>query len=159
KAMVDAGDPTAVALFDEYNKLLMPAFTQFSDDQIKNIIAYVKDEEAKLAQAAAAPAGGAAGGGASSDANTFMLVGMAALLLLAIGVIVVLNRVTRTLEKVIANNQAAIEAAQARNEEHEGGDKVKFAHKFLKNKKLVGFTALLLVALLAVLGWQGMWNI
>ncbi|NGM90665.1 cytochrome c [Parapusillimonas sp. SGNA-6] len=97
KAMVDAGDPTAVALFDEYNKLLMPAFTQFSDDQIKNIIAYVKDEEAKLAQAAAAPAGGAAGGGASSDANTFMLVGMAALLLLAIGVIVVLNRVTRTL--------------------------------------------------------------
>jgi len=159
KAMVDAGDPTAVALFDEYNKLLMPAFTQFSDDQIKNIIAYVKDEEAKLAQAAAAPAGGAAGGGASSDANTFMLVGMAALLLLAIGVIVVLNRVTRTLEKVIANNQAAIEAAQARNEEHEGGDKVKFAQKFLKNKKLVGFTALLLVALLAVLGWQGMWNI
>ena len=156
KAMVDAGDPTAVALFDEYNKLLMPAFTQFSDDQIKNIIAYVKDEEAK---ALVVPPGDKTGDAASSDANSFMLIGMAALLLLAIGVIVVLNRVTRTLEKVIANNQAAIEAAQARNEEHEGGDKVKFAQKFLKNKKLVGFTALLLVALLAVLGWQGMWNI
>src|SRR5690606_39297811 len=38
KLMVDQGDPTAVALFEEYNKLLMPAFTQFSDDQFQYII-------------------------------------------------------------------------------------------------------------------------
>jgi len=159
KLMVDQGDPVAVALFDEYNKLLMPAFTQFSDDQIRNIIAYVQDEEAKMAQAASAPAGAAGGGAASDDASSFMLIGMAALLVLAIAVVIVLNRVTRTLEKVIANNQAAIEAARVRNEEHEDGRGVKFAQKFLKNKKLVGFTALLVVVLLAVVGWQGMWNI
>src|SRR5690606_27136180 len=159
KLMVDQGDPVAVALFDEYNKLLMPAFTQFSEDQIRNIIAYVQDEEAKMAQAASAPAGAAGGGAASDDASSFMLIGMAALLVLAIAVVIVLNRVTRTLEKVIDNNQAAIEAARVRNEEHEDGRGVKFAQKFLKNKKLVGFTALLVVVLLAVVGWQGMWNI
>ena len=156
-ALIAAGDAAAVAVFEEYNKVAMPTFTQFSDDQIKGIIAFVKEEEARKA----APAGGGdvAGTAASSDANNLMIVGVAAVLLLAIGVIVILSRVTKTLEKVIANNAAAIEAARVRNEAYEETGKVKFAQKFLKNKKLVGFTALMVVGLLAVLGWQTMWNV
>lgn len=157
KLMVDAGDPAAVAIYEEYNKSAMPAFTQFSDDQIKGIIAYVSEEEAK---AAAGPAEGVAGAAAGpTGASNFMIVGMLAILVLAIGVIFILSRITKTLEKVISNNQAAIDAAQARNEAYESSNKVKFAQKFLKNKKLVGFTALMVVALLAVMGWQTMWNV
>ncbi|MCI0920879.1 cytochrome c3 family protein [Sphingobacterium rhinopitheci] len=155
-ALIAAGDETAIRVFEEYNKVAMPAFTQFSDDQIKSIITYVKDEEAK---AAAAPAAGAAGGAEKSEANSFMIIGMAAILILAIGVIFILSRITKTLEKVIANNQAAIDAAQVRNEAYEESGKVKFAQKFLKNKKLVGFTALMVVAFLAVLGWNTMWHV
>ena len=157
-ALIASGDPVANQIFEEWNKVAMPAFTQFSDDQIKGIIAYVKEEEAKAA-AGGDKGGATAGAAASSDANTLMILGVAAVLLLAIGVIVILSRVIKTLEKVIANNAAAIEAAKARNEAHEESDKVKFAQKFLKNKKLVGFTALMVVALLAVLGWQTMWNV
>ncbi|TDS15794.1 cytochrome c3 family protein [Sphingobacterium paludis] len=158
QAMVAAGDPTAVQLFEENNKLVMTAFTDLSDDQIKNIIAYVKDEETKAAEA---PAAGAAAAGAaqSDDANTFMIIGLIAIVVLAVVVIVVLNRVIRTLEKVIANNQAAIEAAQARNETVVENRFAKFAQAFVKNKKLVGFSVLMLVAFLAVGGWNTLWNV
>lgn len=159
QALIASGDPAANAIFEEYNKSVMTSFTDLSDDQIKNIIAYVKDEEAK---AAAGPAEGAtADGGAakSDDANLLMIVGLLAIVVLAIVVIVVLNRVIRTLEKVIANNQAAIEAAQARNEQYKESGKAKFAKAFLKNKKLVGFAVLMLVALLGVAGWNTMWNV
>ena len=158
QAMIASGDPAAVAIYEEYNKLAMTSFTDLSDDQIKGIIAYVKEEEARLANPQAQASGGA-GAAASSDANTLMIIGMVAILLLAFGVIVILSRVTKTLEKVIANNAAAIEAARVRNEAYEESGQVKFAQKFLKNKKLVGFAALAVVALLAVLGWQTMWNV
>ncbi|MBE8720064.1 cytochrome c3 family protein [Sphingobacterium pedocola] len=157
KAMVDAGDPAAVKIYEEYNKMAMTAFTHLSDDQIKNIIAYVGDEEAKLAAKAAEPQ--VAGAGQSSGANNFMIFGLVAILILAIGVVVVLNRVTRTLEKVLINNQEAIHAAQANEEAHAESRNAKFARAFLKNKKLVGFAVLMLVALLAVVGWRTMWNV
>lgn len=157
KLLVDSGDPAAIAVYEEYNKSAMPAFTQFSDDQIKGIIAYVIDEEAK---AAAGPAVGDAGTATgSTGVSNFMIIGMISILVLAIGVIFILGRITKTLEKVITNNQAAIDAAQARNEVYEASNKVKFAQKFLQNKKLVGFTVLMVVALLSVAGWQTMWNV
>ncbi len=158
QALIASGDPAAKAIFEEYNNSVMTSFTDLSDDQIKNIIAYVKDEEVK---AAAGPAPGATDAGAakSDDANLLMIAGLLAIVVLSIVVIIVLNRVIRTLEKVIANNQAAIEAAQARNEQHKENKLAKFAAAFLKNKKLVGFAVLMLVAFLAVLGWNTMWNV
>lgn len=158
QAMIASGDETAVQLFAEWNNLVMTSFTDLSDDQIKSIIAYVDAEEAK----AAAPAdGGSGGGGAvqSSDANTFTILGLVAIAVLAIVVIVVLNRVIRTLEKVIENNQMAIEEARAKNERHTEGRFSKFAKAFVRNKKLFGFAILMVVALLCVWGWNVMWNV
>ena len=53
--LVKAGDPYAVKIFEEYNKIPMTAFPALTDDEIKAIFAYVKDEEAKLKAGAAAP--------------------------------------------------------------------------------------------------------
>ncbi|MGE8423862.1 MAG: cytochrome c3 family protein, partial [Sphingobacterium siyangense] len=86
----------------------------------------------------------------------FMILGLIAVVVLAVVVIVVLNRVIRTLENVIAKNQEAIAAQQ---EPEDSQRFVKFAKAFVKNKKLVGFTVLMLVALLAVGGWKTMWNV
>ena len=47
QALIASGDPAAKAIFEEYNNSVMTSFTDLSDDQIKNIIAYVKDEEVK----------------------------------------------------------------------------------------------------------------
>src|SRR5690606_22170605 len=116
-------------------------------------------DEAKAAAGPAEGAGGAAGAAKSEGANTMMIVGLIGIAALAIAIIVVLNRVIRSLEKIIANNQAAIEAAEAANADYQENRLAKFAKAFLKNKKLVGFTVLLLVVLLSFAGWNTMWNI
>lgn len=158
QGMVDSGDQYAIDLVAQYPTMMAP-YAHLTESDIADIMAYVDQETVKLQEKKdqAATTGGSGGG--SGDANNFMLIGMAALLLLAIGVVVILGRVSRTLEKVIENNKAAVEAAQARNEALSASGKVKFAQKFLKNKKLVGFTVLMIVALLAVLGWQTGWNV
>ncbi|WP_400262356.1 c-type cytochrome [Sphingobacterium sp. SG20118] len=152
-ALIKSGDPDAVAIFEEYNKSVMTNFTDMPDEQVKSVLAYIKDESTEKPKE-----GAAAGGGAAKDdnANLFMIFGLVGVVILAIVVIVVLNRVIRTLEKVIATNQAAIEA----EEEPKTSKKfLSFAQGFIKNKKLVGFAVLMLVALLGVGGWKTMWNV
>ncbi|CAM3793874.1 cytochrome c3 family protein [Sphingobacterium prati] len=152
QALIASGDAEAVKIFEEYNKSVMTSFTDLSDDQIKSVLAYITDASKEK------PKDGPGGTAAAKDDNAsmFMILGLIAVVILAVVVIVVLNRVIRTLENVIAKNQEAI-AAQ---EEPEDSQRfVKFAKAFVKNKKLVGFTVLMLVALLAVGGWKTMWNV
>ncbi|HIY75396.1 MAG TPA: c-type cytochrome [Candidatus Sphingobacterium stercorigallinarum] len=158
QAMIDSGDEQAVALKAEYATMMAP-YAHLSDDDIRDIIAYVQSEEQKLAEKAAAGGGAAGGGAASSDANMLMIVGLVALFVVGVVVIIALNRVTTTLEKVIVTNRAAISEAQA--EYDQGGESglVKFAKAFLKNKKLVFFVVLMVVGLLGVAGWKTMWNV
>ncbi len=54
QAMVKAGDPAAVALFEEY-KALMTSNESLSDVQIKSIIAYIKAESEKPVEAKTPP--------------------------------------------------------------------------------------------------------
>src|SRR5690606_36222815 len=41
QALIASGDPVANQIFEDYNRVAMPAFSQLSDDQTKSIIAYV----------------------------------------------------------------------------------------------------------------------
>lgn len=152
QALIASGDKDAIAIFEEYNKSVMTSFTDLSDDQIKSVLAYIKAESVEKPKDATSP-----GETAKDDnANLFMIFGLLGIVVLAIVVIVVLNRVIRTLERVIATNQAAVEA----EEEPKTNKKfLAFAQGFVKNKKLVGFAVLMLVALLAVGGWKTMWNV
>ncbi len=162
QAMIASGDPTAVSLFEEWNGLVMTAFPQLSDDDIRNIITYVEVEEERLASAAATGGGagdGSGGGGAggSSDANGLKILVLVLIVLVAIGVVFILNRVLKTLERVMEENENLIP-------EYKGASPVgkkywKAVRQLTKNKKLVFFTVLLLVVLLGSAGWKGMWNI
>lgn len=160
QAMIAAGDETAVRLFEEHNRLVMTAFPQLSDDDVRNIIAYVDAEEARiLAGPADGGAGGTGGAGAASnDANDLMIYGLIAVIALAIGIMVVLGRVVRTLERVVEANKDKMVAAT--DVGPSAGERFNAALlKFLKNKKLVGLVVLLLVAVLATAGWRSMWNV
>jgi mono/diheme cytochrome c family protein len=63
QAMVKSGDAEALKIYNEYNQSVMTAFPQFSDAQVKSILAYVKTGgpakpvESTTAEAAAKPAG------------------------------------------------------------------------------------------------------
>lgn len=47
QTMVQLGDPDAIALFEEYNRTIMPDHKDLTSDQISNIIAYIVDEGSK----------------------------------------------------------------------------------------------------------------
>lgn len=53
--VIESGDEYAVALFEEYNQLQMIANPDLSDDQIRNILAYIDPPAAAAAETAAAP--------------------------------------------------------------------------------------------------------
>src|SRR5690606_5527823 len=113
-------------------------------------------------KAAGDAAGGTAGGGgsaaaASGDANNFMIIGLIAVIALAFVVILVLNRVIRTLERVIANNKDLIPEPVAA--ETVGKDYLGKLKKLAKNKKLVFFAVLMVAIFLGSAGWKTLWNV
>ena len=42
-AVIESGDDQAIALFEEYNQSVMTSFSNFSDEDIKNILGYIKN--------------------------------------------------------------------------------------------------------------------
>ena len=158
-AMIASGDPTALELDAAFPNAMMTAFPQLADDQIKNIIAYVQSEEEKRAAGDAGSGGTGAGGGAavaSGDASSFMVIGLIAVIVLAFAVILVLNKVIRTLERVIVSNKDLIPAPEAAAP---GKDYVAILKGLAKNKKLVFFAVLMLVVFLGSAGWKSLWDV
>ena len=95
-AMIASGDPTAVALYEEYNQVAMPPFPQLSDSDIDNVLAYVSQPKAvpEDKQAGAAAGEGSGGGGGVS---TDIILGLLAFILLML--LVILYLVNKTLRR------------------------------------------------------------
>ncbi|MDN5211132.1 c-type cytochrome [Fulvivirgaceae bacterium BMA12] len=96
--VISSGDPYAVALYNEYNKTQMSNFDYLSDEEIINIVAYIKHETDNPAtpQAAAsedAAAGGAEAveqGGIPSQYLTAILAGLLVILVIILGVLMLI---------------------------------------------------------------------
>jgi predicted CXXCH cytochrome family protein len=152
-ALIASGDPAALEA-EKFSPAMMSAFPELSDDDIKGILAYVKAEETKPAEAAAGgPAAGAEGGSEGGISN-FMIFGLIAVIIIAFIVIVVLNRVMRTLERVMLEKQGVV----VEDEEVESGDRFAGLKQLSKNKKFILFIVLLVIIGLGSAGWMGMWN-
>ncbi len=84
-AVIASGEPYAVKLFNEYNKVLMTSFSSLSNEDILNILGYVKAEAEKPAAPAqpGQPVAGQADGGAPQYLN-LILSGMVIILVLLI---------------------------------------------------------------------------
>ena len=151
QALIAAGDPAAVKVFNEYNKSVMTPFPELSDEDINNILAYVDAEANKPAEAAG---GTTAEGGAAEDkgVSDLMLGGLIVLVLVALFVILVLNRVIKTLDRLLLQKQGVVV-----DDIESESTAVRF-RRLARNKKFVGFTVLLLVIFLGSLGWKTMWN-
>lgn len=106
--VIASGDPYAVALYNEYNKTQMNNFDYLSDEEIINIIAYVKDATENPAtpavaagEDAGAPSAGTVGeGGIPSQYLTAILVGLLVVLVIILGVLVlIISVLTRYLKE------------------------------------------------------------
>jgi cytochrome c2 len=55
QSLIQSGDTAANRLFEQYNKTIMPDHLALKDEDIKNIIAYIKEETALLASKPSSP--------------------------------------------------------------------------------------------------------
>ncbi len=117
-AVIESGDPYANKLYKEYNGLAMNTFLDLSDQDIKDVLAYIKEESAKEPVAAAGTATEDAGGevapgtvsneGMSQQTMIIMLV-LAFILLLASAL---LWRISGVLKKLVAAKDPEFAAEQ-----------------------------------------------
>lgn len=100
QAMVQAGDPVAVALFDEWNQSVMQAFPQLSDTDIDNILAYTS--QPKTEPAVAANGGTVDTKGSQSGISNNLVLGILVVVMLML--VVMLLLVNNVLKKIAAAN-------------------------------------------------------
>ena len=107
QAMVAAGDPAALKIYNEYNKIPMTSFPTFSEGDVQDILAYIESANSQTAVAAAPGAGGATGAATQAEGPSALFVVLLVVLvvvvvLLSIVLLVVLN----VLSKTIAGDKA-----------------------------------------------------
>ncbi|MDQ3393537.1 MAG: c-type cytochrome [Bacteroidota bacterium] len=110
--VIQSGDEYAVNLYNQYNKMQMPAFA-YSDEQILSILAYIEQEGA----AAAAPATGGTGAvdgtvaqqgtgdGAAGVPSEYLLAILGGLLLILILILVILILIVNMLGKFLSQRK------------------------------------------------------
>lgn len=98
-AMIAAGDPEAVAIYEEYNKTPMNAFPQLTNGDIDNILAYVMEPKAEAPKATGVVDAGAAnassGVGGSSSLQKVVLGLLVLVLVVLTGVLYLVNKTLR----------------------------------------------------------------
>ncbi|MBK6263710.1 c-type cytochrome [Marivirga sp. S37H4] len=100
--VIQGGDEYAVNLYNEYGKAVMPSFDYFSDDEIKNILAYVKNEsenppveESAVAAGDGSGVAGGSGGGIPSEYLNLIIIGFVVVLVLILVVLVLIISVLK----------------------------------------------------------------
>ena len=99
QALISAGHPRANELFNDWNKSIMNSFTQLTDDQITNILAYI-DFQYNFVPDDVVENGGGAGAAAADNSNLFLIIVIG-----LIGLILVLMRVASKLNIMVKVEQ------------------------------------------------------
>jgi len=152
-AMIAAGDPYGVKIFNEYGKAQMTAFEYLSDDEIKAILAYVKNPPVEAAPVVTtdAPAVGVSteSGTMSADTLTYILGAIALLLLL---LVTVLSGVKRSLGHLVSAKEG-VPAPQ------EKGALASVGHWVNTHRAWTAFFGLLIILALGRIGIEDLMKI
>jgi len=97
-ALIKAGDPLAVKVFEENDRKLMTPFPQLSNADIDNILAYTSEV---IAAPTPLPGATATASGASADtgSNTLILIALAIVMLILVIMLVMVNKVLSKVAK------------------------------------------------------------
>jgi len=155
QALIAAKDPKALKIYNEYNQSGMTVFGELTDGDVANILAYVRTTWKTMQSAPKAPAGGAqvVAETGPSDLVIYALIGV---IVLAIIIILVLNKVIATLERLLSKNKDLVFEEEA--VEVVAVDRMAGIKKLAKNKKFVFFVLLCGTLALGSWTWVTMWN-
>ena len=138
--MIAAGDPDAIAIWEEYNKSPMTAFPYFSDDDVKNILAYIEQAPEKQAVVATT----SVDGGAivvEDQTSDYVILTIAIVLLL---VIAGLWKIKNTLKEVAGEESEDLFSST-----------ITLINAFLERKSLVTLTVFIILGF----GVNSAWNL
>jgi len=160
QALIAAKNPKALKIYNEFNQAGMTVFSELSDADVGNIITYVRTEwKTMQADKAKAPAGGSA---AAEDQgpSSVIIWGLLGVIVIAFIVILVLNKVIATLERLLLNKGgvALIEESEDDEAAKAKANRAEVFKKLIKNKKLVFFVVLCGTIALGSWQWVTMWN-
>jgi len=158
QALIAAKDPKALKIYKEFDQKAMTVFADLSDADVTNIITYARTEWKSIQDAKAkAPAGGAAAA-AESGPSDLVIFGLIGVIIVAFIIILVLNKVIATLERLLLKRKGLELEEEEVVEEGPKADRLAFAKKLIKNKKFVFFV--LICGTLASVSWtwQTLWN-
>ncbi|WP_395768467.1 cytochrome c3 family protein [Aquirufa sp.] len=110
QAVIASGDKYAVDLYNKFNKAAMTAYPNFTEAQIKSIVAYVDASNAAPAApaAGAAPAEGSAAPAAQSSGGMLELL-LVGLLIIMVLVLIALLSIVSTLSKITTGGETDAE--------------------------------------------------
>ncbi|MBL4678427.1 MAG: c-type cytochrome [Mucilaginibacter sp.] len=156
QALVAAKNPKAVKIFNEFNGTPMTAFEDLSDADVSNVITYVRTEWKKI-QSAPKPA---TGGETAEDKGPSSVVvwGLIGVIVIAFIVILVLNKVIGTLERLLLNKGGVALVEEDEEEEKAKADRSAIFKKLIKNKKLVFFIVVCGTIAMGSWQWVTLWN-
>ncbi|MDR6942566.1 cytochrome c3 family protein [Mucilaginibacter pocheonensis] len=162
QALIAAKNPKALKIYNEFNQSNMTVFTELSDADAANVIAYARTEW-KTMQDEKAKGGGAAGANAApaeTGPSSMVIWGLVAVIVIAFIVILVLNRVVATLERLLLKGKGVVidEEAEPTAEQVAEAKKKDLIKRILKNKKLVFFIILCGTLAMGSWGWVTLWN-
>jgi len=154
QSLIAAKDPKALKIYNQFNQQGMTVFGQLSDGDVANILAYTRSEwKADQAKTAAGPATGAAA--TESGPSNFVVFALIGVIIIAFIVVLVLNRVIGTLEKVVLRVKDLQPEEEVAVVEV---DRLATIKKLAKNKKLVFFVCLCGAIAFGSWTWVTMWN-
>lgn len=156
QALVKAGDKKAVDIFNQFGQTPMPAFPQLSDGDVSDILAYVRADWKKIQedQKKAGPAAGAVTEDKGpSNLAVYALIGV---IIIALVVILVLNKVVATLERLLEGKRLLPVEEEAVAEE--SADKYALLKRIIKNKKLVFFILFCGTVAMSSWTWVILWD-
>jgi len=154
QALIAAKDPKALTIYNKFNQQGMTVFGSFTDGDVANILAYIRDDWKKQQAAAATPAAGAAA--ADSGPSDLVIFGLIGVIIIAFVVILVLNKVIATLERLLLKSKGLLIEEEA--EVKPPIDRLAAIKQMAKNKKLVFFVILCGTIACGSWTWVTLWN-
>jgi mono/diheme cytochrome c family protein len=155
QAMIAAKNPKALTIYNKFNQSNMTVFPELTDADATNIITYVRTTwKTEQAAAAKAPVSATPVETGPSDLVIFALIGV---IILAFIIILVLNKVIGTLERLLLKNKDLF-IEETPEVEAVPVDRFAGLKRMAKNKKLVFFVLVCGSLALGSWTWVTMWN-
>jgi mono/diheme cytochrome c family protein len=155
-ALIAAKDKKAVDIYNQYNQQNMTVFADLSDGDVANILAYVRGEW-KTMQAAAPKPGAPGQPVAETGPGNLVIFALIGVIILAFIIILVLNKVITTLERLLLKNKGLFVKEEVVVEKVPV-DRFVTLKKLAKNKKFLFFVMLCGTLALGSWTWMTMWT-